>query len=133
MLKKNLKHIQRNSNFGQLVLNKQQKTDESEIQDDAQFKKDMETELEKVIKNDQKLKSLSIKDALNQINSNTELKKKVLKKIIVNTKTKKLVKQIGGMLGIDTSDLENFYLGATELGDSLNDDPDFKSSCDQNT
>ena len=93
----------------------------------------METELEKVLKNDLKLKSLSIKDALNQINSNTELKKKVLKKIIVNTKTKKPVKQIGGMLGIDTTDIENFYLGITELGDSLEDDPDYKSSCDQNT
>ena len=62
--------------------NRNNLTNESAIEDDAQFKKDLETELEKVIKNDPKLKNLSIKDAIHQINSNLDLKKSVLKKII---------------------------------------------------
>ena len=87
MLRKNMKHIQKNSNFGQLLKKGALQSNEQDIQDDAQFKKDIETELEKVLKNDQELKKLSLKEALKSIDSDIELKKQVLTKIVQNSKT----------------------------------------------
>lgn len=51
---------------------------------------------------------------------------------MTNLKTKKTVRQVGGMIGIETSDLDKWDIEVNDTVDQSKELPDFKNVCSQN-